>query len=49
MSRILYSTPIDRTRDVPLALFPFIQRVVNTSRLRATRGYDESPTVQLVH
>ena len=38
MCRILYSTPIDRTRDVSLAQFPFNSCVVNRSSPRATRG-----------
>ena len=39
MCRILYSTPIDRTRDVSLARFPFNLRADSTSSARATRGY----------
>ena len=39
MCRIIYSTPIDRTRDVSLAQFPFNQRAVKRSSPRATRGY----------
>ena len=31
MCRIIYSTPIDRTRDVSLAQFPFNQRAVKRS------------------
>ena len=38
MCRILYSTPIDRIRDVSLARFPFNQRAVKRSSPRATRG-----------
>ena len=43
MCRVLYSTPIDRTRDVSLARCPFNSRADNTSSARATRGYDKSP------
>ena len=43
MCRVLYSTPIDRTRDVSLARCPFKSRADNKSSPRATRGYDESP------
>ena len=43
MCRVLYSTPIDRTRDVSLARCPFNSRADNTSSARATRGYGESP------